>query len=85
MSVRRWLAVGLLWVISLFAVGSIVTAQIPAVKPVTPKVLAGADVGFRVEATEGDRVVGQIVVKVNDRWVEATLGTPHPSAIKPLK
>jgi hypothetical protein len=85
MSVRTWLGVGLLWVISLFAIGSIVTAQIPGVKPVTPKVLAGPDVGFRVEATEGDRVVGQIVVKVNDRWVEATLGTPHPSAIKPLK
>jgi hypothetical protein len=86
MTVRTWLGVGLLWVLSLVAVGSIVTAaQIPIVKPVPPKVLAGPDVGFRVEATEGDRVVGQIVVKVNDKWVEATLGTPRTSAIKPLK
>jgi hypothetical protein len=54
-------------------------------KPVTPKVLAGPDVGFRVEATQGDRVVGQIVVKVNDKWVEATVGSPHTSAVKPLK
>ena len=75
MSLRRWFGIGLVWSLSLFAVGSIVAAQIPQMTPVTPKVLAGADVGFRVEATQGGRVVGQIVVKVNDKWVEATLGT----------
>ena len=83
MSVRRWLVVGVLWVVSLFAVGSIVAAQIPNMKEVTPKVLAGPDVGFRVEATQGDRVVGQIVVKVNGNWVEATLGSSR--RVSPLK
>jgi hypothetical protein len=72
--------IGLLWIISLFTVGSIVRAQIP--NPVTPKVLAGADVGFRVEATQGDRVIGQIVVKVNGKWVEATLGSGRVSPLR---
>jgi hypothetical protein len=85
MSGRKWLVIGLLWIFSLIAVGSIVTAQVPQMTPVPPKVLAGSDVGFRVEATQGDRVVGQIVVKVNDKWVEAAVGSPHPSAVKPLR
>jgi hypothetical protein len=85
MSVRTWAGIVVVWALSLFAVGSIATAQIADIKPVPPKVLSGPDVGFRVEATQGDRVVGQIVVKVNDRWVEATLGAPRTSAVKPLK
>jgi hypothetical protein len=85
MFVRRWFGICLVWFISLLAVGSIVRAQVLQMTPVPPKVLAGADVGFRVDATQGNRVVGQIVVKVNDKWVEATLGAPGTSTFKPLK
>jgi hypothetical protein len=37
------------------------------------KVLAGPDVGFRVEGLRGATPVGRIVVRVNDNWVEAEL------------
>jgi hypothetical protein len=48
-----------------------VTAQALAVTPVTPKVMTGPDVGFRVEGLRGNTPVGKIVVKVNGEWVEA--------------
>ena len=46
-------------------------AQVTAVVPVTPTVLSGADVGFRVEGHRGDVAVGTLVIRVNDQWVEA--------------
>lgn len=48
-------------------------AQAIAVKPVTPRVMSGGDVGFRVEGLRGDTPVGRLVVRVNGRWVEAEL------------
>ena len=81
MSVRAWVGIALLWVVSMFAVGA---AQVlKPTTPVPPKVLSGADVGFRVEGTQADQVIGQVVVKVNGVWVDAVVG---PSLqIKPLK
>ena len=35
-----------------------------------PAVVSGADLGFRVEATQGDVLVGTLVVRVNGQWVE---------------
>lgn len=52
-----------------------VTAQALAVTPVTPKVMTGSDVGFRVEGLRGSTPVGKIVVKVNGEWVEADLAS----------
>lgn len=40
-------------------------------EPVLPMVLSGSDIGFRVIAQKGDRAVGQLVVRVDGRWVEA--------------
>ena len=34
----------------------------------------GDDVGFRIEAYQGDAVLGTIVVRVNGRWVDANRG-----------
>lgn len=36
-----------------------------------PTVMAGPDLGFRIERMEGDRAVGTFVVKVKGQWVEA--------------
>ena len=36
-----------------------------------PIVLSGSDLGFRVEAYEGNTPVGKLVVKVDGQWVEA--------------
>jgi hypothetical protein len=50
-------------------------AQSIAVAPVTPRVLSGADVGFRVEGLRGNTPVGQVVVRVNGQWIAAELAS----------
>ena len=41
-------------------------------KPVNPpQLLSGADVGFRVNAMQGDIAIGTLVVKLNGKWVTA--------------
>ena len=40
-------------------------------KPGLPYVLSGADIGFQVTGTKGDRPVGRLVVRVNGEWKEA--------------
>jgi hypothetical protein len=74
MSVRK-LVVVLVIAIGL-GMGVRLGAQVFASRPVPPTVLAGSDVGFRVEAIDGhdNSVVGHIVVKVDGQWVEARLG-----------
>ena len=50
------------------------TAPAVAVNRVALKVLAGENVGFRVEGLRGGVTpVGRVVVKVNGEWVEAEL------------
>ena len=39
-------------------------------QPITPKVFAGEDIGFRMTARKGDTPVGQLVVKVDGEWKE---------------
>jgi hypothetical protein len=50
-------------------------AQLLQDNPVqTPITLSGGDIGFRVEATRGETVVGKLVVRLNGKWVDAQLG-----------
>ena len=51
-------------------------AQVFGVNPVTPTVLSGGDIGFRVEGDRGGTPVGELVVKVNGQWVVADLSGP---------
>jgi len=44
-------------------------AQAIAVNPVTPTVLTGGDLGFRVNGDRAGTPVGELVVKVNGQWV----------------
>jgi hypothetical protein len=60
-----------------------VTAQVVAVKPVPPKVMTGADVGFRVEGIRGATPVGVLVVKINGEWVEADIAKVGTRALQP--
>lgn len=55
--------------------GGFIAAQVRPVEPVSPRVMAGPDIGFRVEGLRGDRVVGRLVVNVDGRWVETELAT----------
>ena len=42
--------------------------QSVATRPVTPVVLSGADIGFRMTARRGDTPVGELVVRVDGEW-----------------
>ena len=55
-----------------------VTAQVVEVKPVPPRVMTGADVGFRVEGIRGNTPVGTLVVRVNGEWVETEIAKVAP-------
>ena len=67
-------SVAVLAVLLIVAGTAWVTAQALAVNPVTPMVIMGPDVGFRVEGVRGGSTpVGKLVVKVGGQWVEAEL------------
>lgn len=74
MPTRLIVLISFLWIVSLVGVATVV-AQV-ATQPVPPKVLSGADVGFRVEGIDhkNGAVVGHLVVNVNGKWVEAQVG-----------
>jgi hypothetical protein len=78
MAIRSWLILGMVWLISLVAVGKVVAAQAPFWVLPEPKVLFGDDVGFRVEGVRGKVPTGVIVIKVNGNWVEVQVGGPKP-------
>ncbi len=42
---------------------------------VAPTVIAGSDLGFRVESTKDGIAVGKIVVRIDGHWVDAQVGT----------
>ena len=42
---------------------------------VAPTVIAGSDLGFRVESTKDNVPVGKIVVRINGHWVDAQVGS----------
>jgi hypothetical protein len=77
MSVRNWLIIGVVWVASLIGVAVTVSAQAQAhafIPLPEPRVMSGADVGFRVDGMTGEVPTGTIVIRVNDRWVDAMIG-----------
>ena len=68
---RKRIGLIVAWAVSLVAVGVLAHAQAPAPDGKTPTVIAGNDVGFRVDRYNGSTPVGTLVVKVNGQWVEA--------------
>ena len=52
------------------------TSQLVMVEPVTPTVMTGGDLGFRVEGLRGGQPVGTVVVRVNGEWVAAEVKLP---------
>ena len=48
--------------------------QSVAPRPVTPVVLSGADIGFRMTARRGDTPVGELVVRVDGEWKKVEFG-----------
>jgi hypothetical protein len=58
-------------VLCLAALASWVSAQVLQHRAETPVVLAGSDIGFRVESRRGNTPIGKLVVRVDGQWVEA--------------
>lgn len=74
MSRGAYLVVGLVWALSLAIVGVVAAGQARQYRTLPePKVMSGADVGFRVEGMYGEQPAGTIVIRVNEQWVEARL------------
>jgi hypothetical protein len=48
-------------------------AQFVQPEPVTPVVLSGQDIGFRMVARKGGTAVGSLVVKIDGQWVDTDL------------
>jgi hypothetical protein len=70
--------------LSLFAASTISRAQAQPWTPLTePTVVAGDDVGFRVEWMNNRVPTGTIVIRLNGQWVEARIGEPADRQLVP--
>jgi hypothetical protein len=80
-SVSRHLWTGYVLVIAFVAAAAWTYAQgFVAPQPVSPVVLSGGDIGFRMTARKGATPVGRLVVKVDGEWKEVEF----TYAIKPV-
>ncbi len=72
MSLRTRIAVVVLWLSSLLAVGTLASGQLYGFDALAdPYVLSGDDIGFRVEGVVGDAPAGRLVIRGMDgEWVE---------------
>jgi len=59
----------LLWLASLFIVGTLASAQTR--RDNNTAVISGADIGFRPEGWKGSARTGTWMVRINGEWVEA--------------
>jgi hypothetical protein len=71
----RYFAAGFLVAVML-SVATVWAMSQVMVNPVTPRVVTGADLGFRVEGLRGGTPVGTVVIRVNDEWVQAEVKLP---------
>lgn len=70
MSVSTRISLFALWIVSLFIVGTLVSAQTQNRRDPAP-VISGADIGFRPEGWRGAARTGTFVVRINGEWVDA--------------
>jgi hypothetical protein len=64
------------WLLSLAAVALVAQQPRGVVPDTKPTVIAGNDIGFRVERYRGKTPVGTLVVRVNGEWLEPKI-EPH--------
>ena len=78
MALRTRIVVIGLWVASVLVAGLLVHAQAPLpprepqspVPQPGPTVIAGNDLGFRIDSRKGRTPIGRFVVRINGEWVE---------------
>ena len=72
MSLRALVSLAIVWVLSLFVVGSAVRAQFEIPRPLAePRIVSGPDFGFRIEGDQSGTAIGKLVVRVDGKWIEA--------------
>jgi hypothetical protein len=76
----RYWKIGLLWALSLIAVGYVSASAQPFLLTETPRIVAGSDLGFRVERTQNGIAVGRVVVRVDGRWIDTVSSVPPAAA-----
>ena len=75
MSFRVLVMLVVLWLTSLFAVGTVARTQLYGLEPLPePVVMSGSEIGFRVEGWNGHEPVGRVVIRVNGEWVAPQFG-----------
>jgi hypothetical protein len=77
MTARKRLGLAIVLVTSVVVAGTMARTQgqiQPPVQPLTPTVISGADLGFRVDGRKGSTPIGTLVVRVNGQWIEAEFG-----------
>ena len=69
---RKVSFLALVWLLSMFAVGTWASGQapVPPGQDDPGKIISGNDIGFRVEDVKNNRLVGRFVVRVNGQWRE---------------
>jgi hypothetical protein len=73
---RRLILVGLLTGLAGFTAGLLAQGPVPEPRP--GDILDGHDLGLRVEVVRGDKIVGTLVARVGDRWLEVEPVPPPP-------
>jgi hypothetical protein len=87
MSLHKWMALVFVWFASLTAVAVLAQGrQVPppaqADKPLTPMIISGPDLGFRIEGRNGNTPVGKLVIRVDGQWVDTQFGgNPVPRRV----
>jgi hypothetical protein len=75
---KNMMLLAVVWVVSMFAAGVWSYAQVPLPQPAPrspgateqPTVIAGPDLGFRVDGHKGTTPLGRFVVRIDGQWVE---------------
>ena len=84
MSFRTRIALVVVWLSSLLAVGTLASGQFVGFQPLPePFIVSGDDIGFRVEGLLGGTPAGTLVIRRNGWWIEPQ-AAPKPS-VSPLR
>ena len=74
MNIRTKVVVALLWIVSLAAVGVMAQSRGRG-QAAEPEVIAGSNIGFRVDHYKGETPVGELVVKRDGKWIPVEFAT----------
>ncbi len=71
MSFRTRIALVVVWLSSLLAVGTLAGGQVFGFLPLPePFIVSGDDIGFRVKGLLGGTPAGTLVIRRNGQWIE---------------